>query len=83
MYDLDKIWKGVVEYLKLPLNAEISTDGIFRAIQNTTSFCRLKTIKNIIVNLENRGFIKRTQNIGIWSICKLSDNKKDNWLEVG
>jgi len=78
MYDIEKIWKGVLEFLKLPLNAEISTEGIFRAIQNTTSFCRTKTIKSVIVNLENKGFIKRSENIGIWIICK-GYTKENDW----
>jgi len=76
MYDVEKLWKRTLEFLKVPLNAEISTDGIYHAIENTTSFTRVKTIKAIIVNLENRGFIKRTDNIGIWKICKNYEDKE-------
>lgn len=79
MYDINKIWKGVLEFLKLPLNAEVNTDNIYQAIANTTPFTRQKTIRAIIINLENRGFIKRSNNIGIWIICKTTENKIDSW----
>jgi hypothetical protein len=83
MYDINKIWKNALEYLKLSLNSEISTDGIYHAIENTTSFTRQKTIRSIIINLEKHNFIRRSEKIGIWIICKIFENKDEkDWFEV-
>lgn len=83
MYKLDKVWETVIECLNMPLNTEISTNGLYSAIISCTGFSRKETIKNLIQSFELRGFIKKTDKIGIWIINNIpAIEKKTDWFEV-
>jgi hypothetical protein len=83
MYKLDNVWETVVESLNLPLNAEISTNCLYSAIISCTGFSRKETVKNLIQSFELRGFIKKSDKVGIWIISNIPiKEKKEDWFEV-
>ena len=84
VYKIEDKVNFIFKALNTNIGSKVSTDSLYLAIRRTTGFMRNSTIRNLLIVMEELGYIEKDKEFAsTWIIKKMpKENQEDTYYNV-